>query len=157
MKSNVRLIWAIFIVLALSILPMPEWLSAFRPPWVLLLILYIQFCIPVYFNVGLIFVLGLCLDVLLGSVIGEHIFALLLTAWLASGFSRRFTFFPIGQQMLLIMILAMIYQSILLLTNAFLGYAYLSLTVLCSSLLSLMLWPWIRILADGSFHKVSKT
>ncbi|WP_133131305.1 rod shape-determining protein MreD [Legionella yabuuchiae] len=157
MKSNIRLIWTFFIVLALSILPLPGWLNVFRPPWVLLLVLYIQFCLPAYFNIPVIFILGLCLDVLLGSVIGEHIFALSLTTWLASGFSRRFIFFPIGQQMLFIMIVAMIYQTTLVLTAAFLGYAYFPLTIVCSSLLSLILWPWLRVLADGSFHKVSRT
>lgn len=90
---NIRFVVAMFVVLAFTILPLPELMAAYRPPWVLLFVLYIQFFLPHYFRVTWLFLLGMSLDVLLASVMGEHTFALLLTSWLASTKARRFHFF----------------------------------------------------------------
>lgn len=88
--------------LILSILPMPELISIFRPPWILLLVLYIEYYLPGNFKLTTLLFVGLALDILLSTVIGEHSFALLLVTWLASTKSRRFQFFSIMQQICLI-------------------------------------------------------
>lgn len=146
---KVRFLLLLLLVLALTIIPLPVWLSEFRPPWALLLILYIQFFLPRFFNVIFIFVIGLCLDVLLSTIIGEHVFALLLTTWVISGKARRFNFFPISQQMILILLSCAIYQFVILLIDAVAGYQYTPLNVVCGSIVAMMMWPWIRILADS--------
>ncbi|WP_051398943.1 rod shape-determining protein MreD [Legionella oakridgensis] len=154
---RVRFLLFLLLVLALSIMPLPTWLSEFRPPWALLLILYIQFFLPRFFNVIFIFLVGLCLDVLLSTILGEHVFALLLTAWLASGKARRFNFFPIGQQMMLILLFCSIYQCIILMIDAVSGYQFMPFKVICSSMVATLAWPWIRILADNTLlTKVTK-
>jgi len=147
---NVRILSAVFITLALTILPCPSWLSMFRPSWVLLLILYLEFFLQPYFSILFVFILGISLDVLMATFLGQHIFALLLTTWIASNFSRRFCFFPIGQQMMLIGLFSIIYQFVFGLNDAFLGYNFSLLKVVLSSLISVLLWPWIRIIADGA-------
>ncbi len=43
---HVRLFLGFILALVLSILPMPELISDFRPPWVLLLVLYIEYFLP---------------------------------------------------------------------------------------------------------------
>ena len=98
---RLKLLIAFIGVLVLSILPMPELISDFRPPWVLLLILYIEYFIPGKFHITTLVLVGLVLDVLLSTVIGEHSFALLLVTWLASTRSRRFQFFSMMQQIII--------------------------------------------------------
>lgn len=149
-SNNLRFIWAVCMVLALTILPLPEWLNLFRPSVALLLILYVQFYIPKYFTVPFLFVMGLCLDALLASIIGEHVFALLLTTWISSILARRFNFFPIGQQMLLILVFSFIYQFALEFTNAFLGYNYNLFAVAGTAMVSMLVWPWARLLGDAT-------
>lgn len=90
---RVRLCLGFIVALLLSILPMPELISAFRPPWILLLVLYIEYFLPGNFRLTTLLFVGLLLDVLLATVIGEHSFALLLVTWIASSKSRRFQFF----------------------------------------------------------------
>ncbi len=150
---NLRLFFALFFVFVLIIIPIPDVLMDFRPPWLLLLVLYIQLFLPDYFNVPVLFFIGLCLDVLLSTVIGEHAFALLLTTWFAAGKARRFSFFSLIQQMMLIAVFCLIYQLIIFFIEAFLGYHNGLLGVFGSAAIGMMLWPWVRMLAESRLLK----
>lgn len=150
--GNTRLFLMLTIALALTILPMPTILTGFRPQWVLLMVLYIQFFLPHYFRVTWIFLLGLCLDVLLSTAIGEHAFALLLTAWFAAGKTRRFTFFSTLQQMILIVVFCLLYQSVIYLIEASQGYSNGIFFVAETAFISMLFWPWVKWLADNSLR-----
>lgn len=136
--------------LILSILPMPELISAFRPPWILLLVLYIEYFLPGNFKLTTLLIVGLLLDVLLSTVIGEHSFALLLVTWIASSKSRRFQFFSMMQQICLIGFFCLCYQAVISFIDALLGFNYSLFMPFISALLSMFIWPWIRLLGDGS-------
>ncbi|MCW8407965.1 rod shape-determining protein MreD [Legionella sp. PATHC035] len=150
---RIRLCLGFIIALLLSILPMPELISAFRPPWVLLLVLYIEYFLPGNFRLTTLLFVGLLLDVLLATVIGEHSFALLLVTWLASSKSRRFQFFSMMQQIFLIGFFCLLYQSIISLITALLGYNYSLFTPVASALVGMFLWPWIRLLGEDTLLK----
>jgi len=157
MSVNIRLLLALLIALILSILPMPALLAGLRPPWVFLLVLYVQFFRPNYFSVPFILFIGLCLDVLTSTVIGEHAFAMLLTTGLISGKARRFDFFSMGQQMALIVPFCLIYQFTILLIDGFLGYHYEPFMAIGSAIISMMLWPWIKLFGDNMlFARVTR-
>ena len=144
-------LWVGFLVaLTLSILPMSELISAFRPPWILLLVLYIEYFLPSKFKLSTLLLVGLLLDVLLSTVIGEHSFALLLVTWIASGKTRRFQFFSMTQQICFIGFFCLLYQAIISFIDALLGYNYSVFFPLASATTSMLLWPWIRLLADGN-------
>ncbi len=147
---NLRLFVAAILALALTILPLPELLIGLRPPWVLILILYLQFFLPEYFNLVLLIIIGMALDVLLSTVLGEHAFALSIVAWIASTKARRFRLFTMGQQMALIGFFCLLYQMLILIIDASLGYYYGFLMPLGSTLITILLWPWVRLLADES-------
>lgn len=147
---NLRFFLAIFLVLALTIIPMPVLLAVFRPPWVLMFILYVQFFLPRYFRVTWVFLLGLSMDVLLASVIGEHAFAMLLTSCLAATKARRFHFFSIAQQMILIALFCSIYQLIIVLIDASLGYNNGIWLAMGTVFVTMIIWPWAKLLADST-------
>ena len=151
--SGMRLFLSLILFLILTIIPLPNFMMGIRPPWVLMLILYIEIYMPNYFSVALILFVGICLDALLSTAIGEHSFALLLTAWIASGKLRQFRFYSILQQMLLITVLSFIYQLVVFSIDALLGYDH-SIWIPCiTALLALMVWPWMRILLErGMSH-----
>jgi len=145
-----RMFLAALLVLALSILPLPELLIGLRPPWALVFLLYLQFFLPDQFNLVLLLILGLTLDVLLSTILGEHAFALSLVSWVASTKARRFRHFTMGQQMALIGFFCLLYQTIILMIDASLGYYYSFIMPLGSTLLTILLWPWVRLLADDT-------
>ena len=150
---RVRLCLGFTEALLLSILPMPVLISAFRPPWVLLLVLYIEYFLPGNFRLTTLLFVGLLLDVLLATVIGEHSFALLSVTWLASNKSRRFQFFSMMQQICLIGFFCLLYQSIISLITALLGFNYSLFTPVTSALVGMFLWPWIRLLGEDTLLK----
>lgn len=145
---KLRLLTVFLIALILTIIPLPSLFVSIRPPWILILVLYLQFYMPDYFKVSMLFVLGLILDALLSTVIGEHAFALCLVCWLASSKARRFYFFSIGQQMALIGFFCALYQLLIFLIDAFMGYRMSMVGVAGASLLSILFWPWLRLLAE---------
>lgn len=150
--SNVglRLTALLTTALVLSILPMPEVFHGFRPPWILLLLLYIEYYLPNKFNICIVLFIGLLLDVLLATVIGEHSFALLFTTWIASSKARRFQFFSMLQQICLIGFFCFMYQFLILLIDGLLGFNYSIYMSLASAGLGMFFWPWIRLLGDSS-------
>jgi rod shape-determining protein MreD len=151
--SGLRLFLSLILFLILTIIPLPNVMMGIRPPWVLMLILYIEIYVPNYFSVILTLFVGICVDVLLSTAIGEHSFALLLTAWIASGKLRQFRFYSIIQQMLLIAVLSFMYQLDVFLIDGLLGYNY-SIWIPCMTALSaLIVWPWMRMLLEkGMTH-----
>lgn len=151
MRSLQLRLWTGFIgALILSILPMPELISAFRPPWILLLVLYIEYFLPGKFKLTTLLLVGLLLDTLLSTVIGEHSFALLLVTWIASGKSRRFQFFSMVQQVFLVGFFCLLYQAVISFIDGLLGFNYSILMPFASALSSMFIWPWIRLLGDSS-------
>jgi rod shape-determining protein MreD len=147
----VRFILMIFITLVLTIVPLPMVISAFRPPWVLLFILYIQFYMPIHFSVASVLILGLFLDVMLSAHIGVHAFALLLSTWFASGKTQRFHFFSMAQQMMLVGVFCFINQLIIMLIDAPLGLSHGIIVAGLTAVISIMVWPWIKFIADTIF------
>jgi len=150
MNLHLRLGIGFIAALILSILPLPEFILPFRPPWVLLLVLYIEYFLPGNFKLTALIIVGLILDVLLSTVIGEHSFALLLVTWIALSKSRRFQFFSMMQQIFLIGFFCLLYQMVIFSIDALLGYSYSFLTPFASALLSMFFWPWIRLLGDDT-------
>jgi rod shape-determining protein MreD len=147
---RLRLFLGFIVALILSILPMPALIAAFRPPWVLLLVLYIEYFLPGNFKLITLFFVGLMMDVLLSTVIGEHSFALLFVTWIASSRTRRFQFFSMMQQIFLIGFFCLLYQSIISLISALLGFNYSIFTPLTSALVGMFIWPWIRLLGEDN-------
>ena len=147
---NARLLFVLLAALVLTIIPLPDAIASFRPPWVLLIVLYVQLFLPQYFRVTLVFLLGLSLDVLLSTTLGEHAFALLLTSSLAAGRSRRFIFFSIVQQMLLLAVFCLVYQLVLYLIDASFGYNITLSGASVAAFIGVLFWPWLRLFADNA-------
>lgn len=147
---NTRLFFAVIVSLSFAIFPLPEAISGWRPPFALMLLLYVQCFLPTYFSLMFLSVLGLCMDALLSTVLGEHVFALVLTTWIFNGKARRFRFFSMGQQILLLGVFCFIYQTALLLVNAFSGFHYSWIMVLASTATGMFFWPWVKVLADDT-------
>lgn len=135
-----RLLLLMFLAFIFTIIALPEPIAIFRPFWVLLLMLYIQFMLPNVFHLSIVVVFGLILDALGANAMGEHVFALGLVAWCASGRARRFKFFSMPQQIVWIFVLCLIYQSTLSLLNYILGYPFSPVYLVISVCMSTLIW-----------------
>src|SRR3990167_2254481 len=99
---SLRLAIIFILSLILTILPLPGFLLFLKPLWVLLWLLYLQFYLPGCFHIVILVLLGLVLDALLSTVIGEHAFAFSIVGWIANSKFKRFSFFSMEQQMVVI-------------------------------------------------------
>ena len=152
LKLNFHLIFVFLCALMLTIMPLPNVFVSFRPPWVLLVLLYTQFYLPNYFSLIVTVILGISMDVLLSTILGQHVLALIIPAWIASGRTRRFHIFSMSQQLLLLTLLCFIYQLVLYLIDSYQGFNHTLLMMLATTLTSLMVWPWVNLLLSRFFN-----
>ena len=97
--------------------------------------------------------LGLVLDALLSTVIGEHAFAFSIVGWIANSKFKRFSFFSMEQQMVVIGLLTLTYQLIILIIDSFLGFSIHPVVILGCTLINILIWPWIRLLGEEILRK----
>ena len=58
--------------LALTVLPLPDWVALIRPEWVALVLIYWCMALPGRVGVGFAWITGLLLDVLRAGLLGQH-------------------------------------------------------------------------------------
>lgn len=142
--NNFIIIFSTFLVaLILTVLPMPEWTVWMRPAWVLLVLIYWSMNIPYSVNVGVAWFVGILLDALNGTLLGEHALALTIVVYIVARMHSRLLMFPLLQQGLIICLLVMLYQFILYCIQGFLGAAPHGWLYWSPALTSMLLWPWV--------------
>lgn len=138
------IIISLFVALLLQILPMPTWCEWFRPDWVVLVVLYWVLTLPDRINVGVAWLIGLLLDGLNGTLLGEHAFALTAIAFLMSNWYRQVKNFPLWQSALVVGMLITIYKVLIWIIQGLIGQPPTSFEYLFSILTSMLLWPWVQ-------------
>ncbi len=145
-RGGIIIIITFVVALALTILPLPEWLVAFRPEWVALTLIYWSMALPQRVGVISGFGLGLLLDTLKGAVLGQHALALAIIAYLAHKVHQQVRVYPMWQQALSIMGLLLLYQLLVMWVNGIIGVKSLSWLYWLPSLSSTLLWPWLYLI-----------
>jgi rod shape-determining protein MreD len=107
--------------LILSVVPLPEAIAPFRPDWVAVVLLYWSLIEPRRYGLLTAFWLGIVLDTLSGSLLGQHSLALLLIVYLSQRLYLRIRAFPASQVATLVIVLLAIYELVLFLIDGFAG------------------------------------
>jgi len=96
--------------LTLQILPLPDWTQIYRPDWVALILIYWSMAIPK--KVGLLsaFFSGLLLDVMQGTLLGQHSMALVIIIFINLNLHQRIRVMSLPGQAVYVMILLLINQ-----------------------------------------------
>lgn len=145
---RIRLGLAMILVLILSILPLPDSWIAFKPSWLVLLALYLQFFLGEYFGVFILIFLAFSADILSTDLLGHHLFALTITSWLTMIKIKRFAQFNLMHQMVIIGILIFCYQFLFVFIDFIRGYPIVWLNLVLGPIVSALIWPWFKLLAD---------
>jgi len=114
-RSNSWFVPALSLVLtlALSLVPLPQLISSFRPDWVAVVLLYWSLTAPRRFSLLTAFWMGIVLDTLSGSLLGQHALALLVIVYVAERLHLRIRVFPVSQLGLTVLALLGLYEFIL--------------------------------------------
>ena len=125
----------------LAVLTLPPWLQWGRPDWVALTLIY--WCIALPHRVGIAtgLVLGLGIDVLEGSALGQNAFALVVVALLSLILYQRLRVYSLWQQAGVVFILVGINQLICQWLQNIEGVSTLPRLFLLPAFSSALLWP----------------
>lgn len=134
---------SVLVALMLSIVPLPEWLEAYRPEWPVLVLIYWGLAVPQRIGVGYGWLTGLLIDVLKGGLLGQHALALSVVMFLTLNLHQRIRVYPLWQQALSILMLNALYQLLILWFDGITGQSPKGWDYWMPSLTGMLLWPWV--------------
>ena len=137
---------SLVVALALTIVPLPDALDPYRPPWVALVVLHWCVRSPQRFGLTLAWICGLMLDALKGGLLGQHALAMLLAAFIVLKFQLRIRVFPVAQQTLTIAAIIVLYESVLIVIDGFAGKPVGGPARFFSVFGTLFVWPLMSVL-----------
>jgi rod shape-determining protein MreD len=146
MHNWMMIVITLVMALILMLLPMPEWTIWLRPAWVLLILIYWTMTVPYRIGVTVAFVMGILMDLLTGSLLGEHALALTVVIYFVSRITLRLRMYHLLQQGFTIFVFILLYQFIIYCIQGFIGELPRSHLFWLSSITSMLLWPWLFIL-----------
>ncbi len=138
------------IAFILTLLPMPEWTVWFRPAWVLMALIYWSMMLPDRINIGVAWMAGLALDVLNGTLLGEHALAMTITIYFVVRMHTQLRMNPLIQQGIWVFMLVLLYQFILFCVQGFIGEPPKTWLYWSPAVTSMILWPWVSIILRDS-------
>ena len=140
-------IWLSFIAaLMLTLIPLPDWASYLRPEWVTIVLIYWCMALPERVGVGIGWLAGLFLDVVHGAVLGQYAMTLALIAYFTLNLHQRLRVYPMGQQVLMVLLLVLFQQLLVIWIKGFIGESVDSLRYWLPSLTTMLLWPWLFVI-----------
>ena len=132
----------------LSLLPLPEMLTPFKPYWLAMVLIYWSLETHDMVSLGLAFLIGLVLDILSGSLMGLHALSLVIMVFLVRRFRSRLRFFPPWQQALSVLALLVNDRIILIWITLLLGEPIPTWEYWLPPLVGMALWPWLFLFLD---------
>ena len=146
-RVNIRDYWVIaatFVVaLIVTVLPMPEPITLWRPVWVVLVLIYWCMAAPDQIGVVTGWTVGLLLDVMTGTLLGQHALGLSVVAYVIHRVHRRVRVLPPWRQGLTIFGLVFLHQALILWSNGIRGLPVMVSAYWIPPLISMLFWPWL--------------
>ena len=105
-----------FLAMVLSIIPLssaiPPVLGYLRPDWVALILMWWVIVMPQKVGLLTAWILGLMMDVLLDTMLGQHALALVVIAYLTISFHQQLRLFSIWQLVMVVFAMLLLNQVI---------------------------------------------
>ncbi|MGJ8680140.1 rod shape-determining protein MreD [Paraglaciecola sp.] len=140
---NYSIALSIIAALVLQIMPMPAIVDLYRPDWVMLVLSYWVLALPNRVNVGVAFFTGLILDILLGTSMGIHSFALCLSIYVLAANYQRLRNYSVWQQSIIIGVLNALYNLVVFWLQHLVTDIYFLFDYLWPVASSIVMWPWL--------------
>ncbi|MGV2870469.1 rod shape-determining protein MreD [Colwellia sp. E150_009] len=141
--NGVMILLTLLIAVMASIMPLPLSVDAFRPDWVLIVLIYWCMALPGRVNIITAWIMGFLMDVLLGSVLGVHAAAMAISVFIVVENYQKIRNFSIWQQALITGVLSALYHLIVFWLQRFLIDAFFISSYLYPVITTVVLWPWV--------------
>lgn len=144
-QGNWFIALSFLIALFLMIVPLPDWAAAWRPLWVVMVLIY--WCMATPERIGLVvaWLLGLSLDVLHGMVFGVNALGLTLLAFAVHSTRHRMRTVPVVHQAALIFFYLLFYGLLTRWMQELSGARPSRWDSVSMASSSMILWPWLFI------------
>ena len=144
-------IWiTIFAGMILAVLPLPQFfpveLGFLRPDWIAMILVYWIIALPHRVGMPMAWLVGIAVDVLLGSPIGQHALSYVLIAYVAASLYQRVRMFSVWQQAVVIFVLLGFNQLIGFWVEGIVGTKSWSAWYFLPSLSGAFLWPSVFLM-----------
>lgn len=139
-----------FVAMILSIVSVPNTLpwefGYLRPDWMLLVLIYWVIALPHRVGAFTAWMLGLVMDVLLGSLLGQHALIFLVVAYLSENLYQRLRMFAVWQQSLVVFALIGVAHLLGFWIQRIVGSNEWSWWLMLPAVMSAFVWPWMFLL-----------
>ncbi|RUO33560.1 rod shape-determining protein MreD [Aliidiomarina sanyensis] len=142
----------VILSLIFAVMPITLTLAAWRPEWPLLAIIYWIIALPHRVNIGYAFLVGLAVDILLGSTLGFHAAAYAVVVYPAARHYPRIRNFSLSQQAILVLLLVLLARAIVFVLEHYLNNAPFMPHYFWPALSSALFWPWVFLI----FRKIRR-
>ena len=129
--------------LALAIVPFPEAIAPYRPDWLPLVLIFWALMAPEFVGLLIAFALGLALDTLTGSLLGQHALAMVTVVYLSMRFHLQIRVFPIWQLSACVIFLLGLYEFILFWADGIAGRSVPTIERWAPVVSGALVWPLI--------------
>lgn len=137
---------SIVIAFTLTAMPLPLWALPWRPAWIAMVLIYWCMALPERVGVITAWLIGLTLDVMHGSILGQHAFGLAFVAYVVLQYHQRLRVFRLVQQAIVVGTIVFVYLLSMLWVYKLLGSVSYNFSYLFGAISTAVLWPWVYII-----------
>ena len=148
-SSRLPVIVTLIIALAFMMVPLPDWGKSFRPDWVTLALIYWAMILPRTWSVGSAWIVGIVMDVALGTLLGQHAVALCVVVFVTVRLHLLMRVFPILQLTATVFSLLALYQFMLFWINGVAGVTAPSVNYWGPVITGTIIWPIAHLFLSG--------
>jgi rod shape-determining protein MreD len=130
----------------LMILPLPDWVRIYRPDWVALILIYWSMALPKRVGLWSALIIGLLVDSLLGTLLGQHALALVVITYLNLNVYLRIRVLSLIQQSFYVFSLLAISQLIIAWMDGIMGLTVPVEAIFGAPFIGMLMWPWAFVI-----------
>lgn len=149
-----KIIISIIIAAVLSILPLPPMIAWLRPQWVFVVLLFWWVHTPERVALGTAFIVGLFMDLLLGTLLGQHAAIFVLIAFILIRLLPQFGKLPMWQQGGVVWVLVMFNLALQYWVLDAVNQAPTNWLYWLSSITTALFWPVVTALLQRTERRV---
>jgi rod shape-determining protein MreD len=147
-EPRLQMVASTVVALILSTLPLPLPFDSFRPPFLVLIVVYWSIATPRAGGLSLGFFSGLALDIFTGSVLGQHALALSVITYVAVREHQKVRSKPFFQQSLMVLGALILYEAVLFSIDGWSGHPITSPMRWMHVLSGAIVWPLLAALLE---------
>lgn len=143
MRDYVFILISLMLGMVLALIPMPEWAVWLRPNWVLAILVFWLIVAPHRVGIGFCWIVGLFMDLLTGTVLGQQALIYCLTAYFVLKFQYWLAHMPILQQTAMILLLMLFDITIERCLLIVFQHSIVNWLFWLPAITTAVIWPWL--------------